>query len=276
MNTSTFITTILNTILQDEYAITHFFISMLLVLIFYSLVYFIFVGFDVTAEKFHKYKFDPAYTPRFLVNKEILRTTRSVFICWCWDIFLIVFLKKNGYLPLLLLGDNKWLINREDFTWHNIGIAIAVLFWADTHFYFTHRLLHTGVLYKYVHSVHHESKNPNVFSGLSFHWFESFIYFSALIVVFFIPMPLSFYTIFKWALLIAPAGHNSFGPVQGQRRPGIWEDHWLHHKTTTYNFASGLFPYNGIWDNLLGTAYVPAQYRDNKDALLVEYKNKGE
>ena len=27
--------------------------------------------------------------------------------------------------------------------------------WRDVHFYFSHRLLHHGLFYKYVHSLHH-------------------------------------------------------------------------------------------------------------------------
>ena len=51
--------------------------------------------------------------------------------------------------------------------------------WGDFHFYWTHRLLHTPWFYKSVHKTHHESYNPDPFSGLSMHWFESAVYFSA-------------------------------------------------------------------------------------------------
>ena len=58
------------------------------------------------------------------------------------------------------------------------GIALMYM-WADFHFYWTHRLLHTQMLYKTVHKVHHQSFNPDPFSGLSMHWVESAIYFSS-------------------------------------------------------------------------------------------------
>ena len=32
-------------------------------------------------------------------------------------------------------------------------------------------------------------------------------------------------------------------------------DHYIHHAKFNFNFGSGLFPNNGIWDNLLNTAY---------------------
>ena len=85
---------------------------------------------------------------------------------------------------------------------HLLTIPLVYM-WGDAHFYWTHRLLHTPWLYKRydvkiaiiavvashivdeprVHKEHHESFNPDPFSGLSMHWAESTIYFSSAILI---------------------------------------------------------------------------------------------
>ena len=50
---------------------------------------------------------------------------------------------------------------------HGIG-ALLLLLWGDVHFYWTHRMLHTQWFYKSVHKIHHESYNPDPFSGKYF------------------------------------------------------------------------------------------------------------
>lgn len=69
-------------------------------------------------------------------------------------------------------------------------IAFIVYFVVyDTYFYWSHRLLHEGWLYKKVHVVHHMSLNPTPFASYSFHPIEavmSLIYFYP--VLYFCPM----------------------------------------------------------------------------------------
>ena len=92
---------------------------------------------------------------------------------------LINHLHGSGHLPTNLAP--------SFFVYDDSPVPITVLFggivlmyiWGDFHFYWTHRLLHTQMLYKAVHKVHHQSFNPDPFSGLSMHWFESAIYFSS-------------------------------------------------------------------------------------------------
>ena len=46
----------------------------------------------------------------------------------------------------------------------------------EVHFFCIHRLIHTPFLYKWVHSVHHNSVNPSPWSSLSMHPVEGFLY----------------------------------------------------------------------------------------------------
>ena len=49
-------------------------------------------------------------------------------------------------------------------SWFSLtGWLLLVVFWADFHFYVTHRFLHSNQwIYRHVHYAHHESHNPNV------------------------------------------------------------------------------------------------------------------
>lgn len=49
---------------------------------------------------------------------------------------------------------------------------------AEFHFYCIHRLIHVPVLYKHIHSVHHNSVNPSPWSSLSMHPIEHLLYWS--------------------------------------------------------------------------------------------------
>jgi len=241
-------------------------LNLVVVLGLYSTVYFAFNGFEPTRKRLQKWRFSQdKYPDQLIVDLEVLRLVRSVVICSMIDAAVLHLREQYGWFPLLT-GDEYGVsaLLKELFEQPGILIAttVVLLLWADFHFYFTHRLLHTAWLFANIHSVHHQSKNPDAFSGLSFHWLEAGIYFSSLLGCAFIPMSLATFVAFRFGLLIAPIGHNSAGPLpHGQRFPQPFEDHYLHHIVVTKNFASGLFPYGGIWDNLLGTAFVPIDYR---------------
>ena len=120
---------------------------------------------------FHPFKFNPNYPPLSLVTKEILRSMRGVLICSIYE-FLINDQHVRENLPLVQLPDILQLTrsseNHELLQLNGVGLLVLLLFafaWGDFHFYWTHRMLHTKWLYKNVHKVHHESYNPDPFSG---------------------------------------------------------------------------------------------------------------
>lgn len=115
--------------------------------------------------------------------------------------------------------------------------------WGDWHFYWQHRLMHSDRLYRY-HKVHHESRNPNVFSGLSFHPIESTVYFSAMLLPLLAPVPYWAFRFLKLGLIGFPLfGHLGYGP-------DVADWHYAHHKTTNYNFGG-----SPLWDVIFGTYY---------------------
>jgi len=107
------------------------------------------------------------------VRDNIFRT-----LCYAVPIFTLYevatyWLFANGVLGFLPFGDSTagfwvWLI----------VLLILTPVIHSTHFYFTHRLLHSRVLYQRVHRIHHYNIEVGPFSGLAMHPVELAIYFS--------------------------------------------------------------------------------------------------
>ncbi len=74
----------------------------------------------------------------------------------------------NGYAPWLDFAENPWTL---------AFVALVVPIIHEFHFFCIHRLIHTPLLYKWVHSVHHNSVNPSPWSSLSMHPVEHLLYF---------------------------------------------------------------------------------------------------
>ncbi len=113
----------------------------------------------------------------------------------------IKFLHSQGLAPLLAWDEG---FDVAHLGWYLIFVVVAVI-WADAHFYWVHRLLHSSAwLYRRVHAQHHESYNPDVLSGLSFHPVEGALYFSSLLLVFICPTPGWGYHVLRFALILTP------------------------------------------------------------------------
>jgi hypothetical protein len=71
--------------------------------------------------------------------------------------------------------------------WQFLGTFLLLGLWSDFHFYLCHRLLHTDLLYSHFHKLHHESKNPGPWSGMSMHPVETTLYLSKILGALVIP-----------------------------------------------------------------------------------------
>lgn len=95
---------------------------------------------------------------------------RSFFISIpLWTLVEVLFLYAfaKGYVSWLTWAD------------HPVYLAVLTLLVPaihEVHFFCIHRLIHTPFLYKWVHSVHHNSINPSPWSSLSMHPVEGFLY----------------------------------------------------------------------------------------------------
>lgn len=141
-----------------------------------------------------------------------------------------------------------------------VAVILFTTHWRLPHFYLIHRASHKwgwslpligdvgNFLYQKVHKLHHRSRNPTSFSGISMHPIEATLYFSAaLIPLFFRLHPITFLVCKLDLSLGAQIGHDGF-----QYPGGASYVHWLHHHYFECNYSENviLSP-----DHLFGTFY---------------------
>jgi len=84
----------------------------------------------------------------------------------------------------------------------------------STHFYFTHRLLHSRVLYQRVHRIHHYNIEVGPFSGLAMHPVELAIYFSTPCVHWLLALhPLNALYQLQFAVFNAAMSHTGYEKI---------------------------------------------------------------
>jgi sterol desaturase/sphingolipid hydroxylase (fatty acid hydroxylase superfamily) len=157
---------------------------------------------------FRPLKLNKNFPSTELMTKEFSRSVVSVVIGSVWEM-IIAYCVQHDKLPLvhysaleLVEGSTKNL----SLTFI-IAAGVGMYVWGDFHFYCVHRMLHIPFLYKNVHKIHHESFNPNPWSGLSFHPVEGVIYFSsAPIIALVVPYYLS-RLVFKSLFVFPLEGH---------------------------------------------------------------------
>lgn len=95
--------------------------------------------------------------------------------------FIIFFIITFWYFSAF----EKWIINFNfDFNIWSIFFGIIFVILHDAYFYVIHRFLHTNLMMKYVHIVHHKSNPSNIWSSYSFHPIEAIFYAWVSLIVF--------------------------------------------------------------------------------------------
>ena len=149
----------------------------------------------------------------------------------------------NGWAPWLGFAEHPWVLGL---------VAFCVPVIHETHFYLIHRLIHTPFLYKWVHSLHHNSVNPSPWSSLSMHPVEALAYFGVMCWHLILPSNpvLALYQL-QFAGFGAVVGHIGFDTVEvGEGGFGSHAyAHYLHHKYFEVNYSDGTVPL----DKLFGT-----------------------
>lgn len=97
-------------------------------------------------------------------------------ICWA-------FLSTLVFVVLASIG---WWLYQQGVTrvyenpykyplWYLVVSPVLLLVLYETYYYWLHRWMHLPKVFRIVHRVHHESRQPTVFTSFAFHPFEAFL-----------------------------------------------------------------------------------------------------
>ena len=204
----------------------------------------------------------------------MLRTFGTGMPIWTAIEVLILYAYANGYVP--------WLTFAEHPVLPVFACLIAPVI-HETHFFLLHRAIHWPPLYKWVHSVHHNSVNPSPWSSLSMHPVEQLLYLGVALWHLVIPSNpiLALYQL-HYAGFGAIPGHVGFDKVELGEDTAVDSHayiHYLHHKYFEVNYGDGLIPF----DRWLGTfhdgskegeARMQARYRMRKERIAAQHARK--
>jgi lathosterol oxidase len=161
-------------------------------------------------------KFNPQGYEEGQLAREMSYTTLSMGIASLYHCGAL-YAWANGLVP------SAYFSISEVPLWQFLGTFLALGLWSDFHFYWCHRGLHTSLLYAPFHKLHHASKNPGPWSGMSMHPVESILYLSKILGGLVCTHPLHFLFILFNATLMPIPGHSGHLEALGN------EYHWIHH-----------------------------------------------
>ena len=128
----------------------------------------------------------------------------------------------------------------------------------EVHFFCIHWVIHQQPLYKWIHSVHHNSINPSPWSSMSMHWVEATAFHAEILWHLLIPSnPIVALFQMNSTAYGAVNGHIGFekleldGPEGARTLDSHAYAHYLHHKYFEVNYGGeGLVPLDkwfGTW-----------------------------
>ena len=167
----------------------------------------------------------------------------SVPIGTLWEC-LLLWGYANGYATFISFSENPaWFI----------GLMLIIPIWSGFHFYWFHRLLHVGPLYKHIHSWHHKNLNTGPWSGHAMHPLEHLGLYSD-VAIYFLVASHPIHVIFNAMLhtIAGPTSHCGYDKFKLTRFFSLQLGdfmHQLHHRFIDCNFGS----YETPWDKVFGS-----------------------
>ncbi len=156
----------------------------------------------------------------------------------------------NGWLPQTTFAATPvWFV----------AFFFLIPVWESFYFYWIHRALHTGALYRF-HALHHRNTDVGPWSGLSMHPVEHVMYFGTVAIHLVVPSsPVHVIFHLMFYALLAITSHTGFEGLRiaDKKRVHLGNfHHQLHHRYFEVNYGNLDVP----WDKLFGS------FHDGTDA----------
>lgn len=229
-----------------------FILSILVVkyVLFYMLPYFVFWKWWPQKFKNFKIQVPERQKPQLALEIKYSAFTIGIQAFVFWLIYLGV---AKGLFQM------HWGFGSQGYGKEILAFVVYSIFY-DAYFYWSHRWMHQGWLYKNVHVIHHRSLNPTPFASFSFHPIEAVVnllYLFPIVYFFSMSFELAFILILltDFSNLMGHLGYD-FIPRQSRKK---WWGRWLttpthhnmHHQYSRSNF--GLY-WKG-WDQYFKTMH---------------------
>ncbi len=178
------------------------------------------------------------------VRDNMFWTLTSGVGVWTAYEVLIFWGMANGWVPVLLPSENP--------VWFVLWFLLTPV-WLSFHFYWVHRALHWGPLYRLAHGLHHRNVNIGPWSGMSMHPVEHVMFLSPVLIHLILPAhPLHVLFMMQHLSLRASSSHTGYEKLlMGDERQlalGTFH-HQMHHRYFEVNYGNLEVP----WDKWFGT-----------------------
>lgn len=157
------------------------------------------------------------------------------------------------------LGITRLYSQSQQYGWWYLGASYGVvLLLQDAYFYFTHRLFHHPMLFRWLHQGHHRSRHPTPWTSFAFDPLEAIVQSFFLVVIVFV-IPLHFVTVI--AILTTMTVWAVVNHLGIDCLPASFPHHWLgkwfigpaHHSIHHLKYKMHYGLYFTFWDKFLGT-----------------------
>ena len=167
------------------------------------------------------------------VRDNMFWTLASGVTVWTAYEILMFWSMANGWAPVLSWAENP--------VWFVLLFPLIPV-WLSFHFYWIHRALHWGPLYRLAHSLHHRNVNVGPWSGMSMHPVEHVMFLSPVLLFFLLPAhPVHVLFIMQHLCLRASTSHAGYEKLLFGDRADLalgTFHHQMHHRYFEVNYGN--------------------------------------